>query len=580
VAPVQQPARAPQGLPTDAKLEWPPPSLREANRLYERWAAWWSGEPLALTKVYGQTVGLGLDPYRTTAGNTRSTTLAATTRTFWGTPPSGDSLTSARLHVPLAADIASVSADLLFGEPPALVDPTGKDKKPAQATPGGKPAPTSGPTATQQRLDDYMNEAGWSSVLLEGAELAAAFGGVYLRVGWDPQVAEYPLLDAIPPDAAVPEWRSGRLTAVTFWRQLDDNGEDGLIWRHLERHEPGRIYHGLYGSRDGGRLGVARDLRDHPETAAWADFVGPGGYAETGADGLTAEYVPNIRPHRRLRGSQLGRSDFDGIESMLDALDEGWSSWMRDLRLGKGRIVVPQMYLQNRGRGQGATFDPEREVYEALEALPDNTGLSLQIVQFAIRVAEHEQTCQALTAQALRGAGYSVQTFGEAGEAAPTATEIISRERRSFTTRAKKINYWRPVLARLAKAALAVDARVFRPDGVAALVPDVEWPDGVATDPQAQAQTLQLLAAAQAISTRTKVEQLHPDWDDQRVADEVKAIQAEGQPPGAPGAGDIGPPGGDPNAGPPPPGGPPGGGPPGGGPPGGGPPDSAAPAGG
>jgi hypothetical protein len=36
---------------------------------------------------------------------------------------------------------------------------------------------------------------------------------------------------------------------------------------------------------------------------------------------------------------------------------------MRDIRLGKARLIVPHRYLDNIGRGKGAVFEPEREVY-------------------------------------------------------------------------------------------------------------------------------------------------------------------------------------------------------------------------
>jgi hypothetical protein len=510
-------------LPADPTAVWPPKDVADVQRAYRKWAAWWSGDTDALAKVYAQAVGYD-EPV--VDSRDRRGLLSLLPRTFHGAAPSRNALKSSKLHIPLAADIATTSADLLFSESPALVAvEDAADKRPAGSS----------ATPTQQALDLFM-DAGLKAVLLEAAEIASAFGGVYLRVGWDTQIADQPLFDAIAPDAAVPEFRSGQLTAVTFYRVLSSPTQgDGKTWRHLERHEPGRIYHGLYMSGDDKTLGDKRPLKDHPETAPFAELVGADGGVDTGAKGLTAEYVPNMRPNRRLRGSQLGRSDYDGVESVMDSLDEAWSSWMRDLRLGKGRILVPEVYLEAQGRGQGALFDMEQEVFQLVNALPGGTqsGLAMSNVQFAIRVQEHQQTCQSLTEQAVRGAGYSAQSFGMAGDAAVTATEVTAKERRSFTTRSKKINYFRPVLARLTKTALEIYVAQFKAKGVTPVLPDVEWPDGVAVDPTSQAQTLQLLKAAGAASTRTLVELLHPDWDDDRVKDEVKLIEAENQPPAA-----------------------------------------------
>src|SRR5690606_13784072 len=135
-------------------------------------------------------------------------------------------------------------------------------------------------------------------------------------------------------DAAVPEWRWKRLAAVTFWSILEQDGQ--RVVRHLERHERGRIVHQLYeGSADD--LGRPIPLSEHPATEWAADVVNADSAIETGTQRLTAAYVPNVRPSRAWRGvpqlAPLGRSDFDGIEGLLDALDETYTSWMRDVRL-------------------------------------------------------------------------------------------------------------------------------------------------------------------------------------------------------------------------------------------------------
>ena len=75
---------------------------------------------------------------------------------------------------------------------------------------------------------------------------------------------------------------------------------------------------------------------------------------ETGIKRLTAVYVPNMLPNRLYRGSFLGRSDFSGVEGLMDALDECYTSWIRDLRLGRGRIIVPSEYASHDAQHEGA----------------------------------------------------------------------------------------------------------------------------------------------------------------------------------------------------------------------------------
>ncbi|QJD53951.1 portal protein [Streptomyces phage Galactica] len=492
----------------DNNPAWPPAECKQADRHYREWGAWYSGDPDELRKFYQVSNGFGalIDPKQ--YPNSASNLLNQSSRFFWGNPPDAGSLRDAKLHIPLAGDIASTSADLLFGEPPAFTvveDLDGSDR-------------------TQSRLDKIV-ENGLIPALLEAAETDSALGGVYLRVVADAELGT-PTFDVIPPESAVPEWRGNRLKAVTFWRELED--DQGKVYRHLERHEPGWIYHALYvGTED--RLGVVVDLRLRPETEGFYAQVGDAGRAQTGTELLTAEYIPNMRPNRLMRGSPLGRSDYSGVEPTMDALDEAWSSLMRDIRLGKSRLVVPESYLESNGPGRGARFNAERELFTPVKAMPDNEGVSLEQVQFDIRIDEHLTACKALAVQALRGAGYAAQTFGEGDQGGPvTATEVQARERRSYTTRDRKIGYWRPPLARLSRAALEMDKFWFRSDaGDTSEPPNLEWPDGVQVDMETTSKIVQMLDAAKAVSLRTKVQMVHPQWDKEQVQEEMDQIEGD-----------------------------------------------------
>src|SRR5690606_3499095 len=272
------------------------------------------------------------------------------------------------------------------------------------------------------------------------ADVQAALGGVYLRVVWDREVnPDGPWLAPVHADAAVPEWSYDRLSAVTFWRAVEDDGAGG-IWRHLERHAPGAIRHGLY-YRTTRNLGRRMALADHKATAGLAREITDGDAIATGGPLLTAGYIPNQMPSRRWRslpaGVHLGRSDYEGLEPVMDRLDFVWSSWMRDIDLGRGRLIVPSYMLDYQGPGKAAGWQPDRRIFTPVNALPNPSGSEkgITIAQFAIRVAEHRDTCEALLEQILRSAGYSAQTFGVAGDAVQTATEIQARERRSLTTR-------------------------------------------------------------------------------------------------------------------------------------------------
>jgi hypothetical protein len=216
---------------------------------------------------------------------------------------------------------------------------------------------------------------------------------------------------------------------------------------------------------------------------------------------------------------------------VFDALDEVYSSWMRDVRFGKGRIIVPNSMLTSNGPGQGASFDLERSIFTGLEMLPrpSDNGKPWDIAQFDIRVTEHRDTARELMEVAVRQAGYSGASFGLDGDGqAVTATEVKARQTRSLTTRARKALYWQPAMRQILLAWLAISAAQFHVPGLdLSAPPDVEFPDGITESQEEIATALQLFSAAEAMSTEVKVRVVHPEWDDDQVQAEVDAIHSE-----------------------------------------------------
>lgn len=498
---------------------WPPKPLADLLPVMATWAAWYAGDPDVLTAIYGgSNPGTDLSGfYASEHGGFKGAVTRTIRRWFWGEPARGPERRT-KLHVPIASDLCQASADLLFADPPTLTVDGGNTK-------------------TAERLEDLAGD-GLYTQLAESAEIAAALGGVYLRVTWDESVEpDAPFLTSVHADAAWPEFRYGRLVGVTFWRIVAR--DDKRVWRHVERHEldydrVGVVLHGLYeGTQD--NLGMAIPLTEIPATAGFAAYVDENSAISTLTPDLAVAYVPNQRPHRKWRshplGSSLGRSDLDGVEGLMDALDETYTSWMRDLRLGKGRVFLAQSMLRDEGPGRGQSWDAEQEVYAPLNMLPSAAGSGMPMLaqQFAIRVDEHRATSQDIIEQILRTTGYSAQTFGEdeGSRGAATATEVESREHRSLLTRDRKIRLWRSPTEEIISKLLAVDGAVFGGPAPADVEVDVTFGDGVAESLGELAATVNLLNQAGAASTKTKVALVHPDWDDEQISAEVELIDSQ-----------------------------------------------------
>lgn len=502
----------------EKNLPWPPQPLLQIAPVMQQWSAWYDGTPEALRAAYSRgLISLGVDPRLAAAREAQHRGIRGMLQRFWWGRPVHDltQLQRDMIHVPIAADMAQASADMLFADPPTI---TTDDK------------------TAQDRISQFADD-GLFSLFAEAAELCAALGGVYLRVTWDKNLrSDAPFLTAVDADMALPEFQWGMLRAVTFWQVVKTDGQ--TVYRHLERHEldgsgVGIIIHGLFqGTPD--NLGRPIPLSELPQTQVFVDALNADGVISTESPGLAVTYIPNQRPQRRWRtdplGRNLGRSDFDGVEPLMDALDEVYSSWMRDIRLGKARLVIAKSMLEGLGAGNGALFDAEQEIYSPVNVLAQagqGQGLPLEQVQFAIRVTEHQSTAQQLIDDILRTAGYSTQTFGEGDTGnIRTATEVEQRERRSLLTRDRKLRLTRPRMADSLEKLLAVDKALF--GGKADVVrPDITFGDGVQNTPLNLAQTALALRQAEAASTETLVALVHPDWDDDDVQAEAEKILAE-----------------------------------------------------
>jgi A118 family predicted phage portal protein len=499
--------------PHSAGLAWPPAQLANITPKLQEWSAWYAGDANTLTRQYGGFGGTA-PSVRARPSQFAGGAVGAIARMFWGAPQSpGQART--KLHMPVASDIATASSDLLFSEALKITLPEGAE-------------------AGQDRLQQLLDGNLWDSLLPEQGELNSALGGVYLRGVIDRDVVpDHPIADVVHADAAVPEFAYGRLRAVTFWQVIGRDGQ--RVQRLLERHEvlggAGRIEYGLYEGTEE-KLGRRVDFGGAEATRGLQVDQDSG--LATGLPLLTAVYIPNMRPNKLWRGdpvgSALGRADIDGVEPLLDATDEALTSWMRDIRLGKGRIIVPNYMLQNNGVGRSSTFNIDQEVFTGLALPPAEEGgntREMTVQQFNIRTAEHADTIKGLLSAIFRGAGYSAQTFGLPDESAATATEVTARERRSTSTREKKSRYYSDGLARFLRVLMALDTHHFGGGIGLDVLPKIEFPAAAQPSPEDEARTMQMLRAAGLLSRDIGIRMVHPDWDDPQVEEELLRLEAE-----------------------------------------------------
>lgn len=425
---------------------------------------------------------------------------------FWSRPG------KAKVHVPIAADIAATSADMMFAEEPSFTcyDEETEDNESPQ----------------QHRLDELAVLNNVHGKLNEACESGAVLGDVHLKLNWDSDNVDYPVLSVVQGDSAWPEYRLGLLKCEHFFSVVQVSDE--TVVRLYERYERGKIVAELF-------KGNANDLGQSMGEGALAKL---GMKSETKApiDEMLAVHIPNMRPNRQFRNTYMGRSDLDSLRGLMDSLDETYSSWMRDIRLAKARLIVPAEYLRRKPddlfKDSKYTYEFDEDV-ETLVALDintmDGTTQGITSSQFAIRSAEHAATCMDIIKNIVSIAGYAPQSFGlDINGNAQSGTALHIREKKSYNTRGKKQTYWRTPLEAIMTAMVHLDAALFPGKGSDRDdVVKVRFADSMSNDLSTISSALQMLNSAASISTEMKIAMLHPDWTQKQIAEEVERVKAE-----------------------------------------------------
>lgn len=530
------------GLPAN-NTAWPPPGSSERYRRMRKHDAWYSGDADRLASVYGtQTSQSSTTPGTTlNAPGLVKRIVAAFRNEFWASSSSDE--VDTKRHLPTPEDIARHSARLLFSErlqirvkgPVYPADgPAGADGKPVYLK--GDPMPET--LAAQRRLDHTLSLCNFDALLLAAAEISSALGSTGLRIAFDKTgpIKDRPLLARVDADAIVPVYSWGQLVGVMFWQLVKMEAGD-VLWRHIELHEGGRVYHGLYkGSSDSIGERVSLDLS--PATAHLAPIVDDeGGITILKGGGRTATSIPNMLPDPLDRSNNAGRSDYTpAVMDLFDAIDRVFSQMMDTIEDAKSRLIVSDSMLERGKPGQGVTFDRNQRIFTSVKVPPaerEGGGLPIEKIQFEMHVQEYLQALDWLIRAAVESAGYDAGTdVGQSGRDI-TATEITVDRSADMATRDTKIRYWQPELQALLTSYLAVDVEQFTPRDsetgqlVKAYPVEVTFPDAVQPTKLELANIAKALKDAGAASVYELVKTVNPDWTDAQITEDVDRIMTQ-----------------------------------------------------
>lgn len=396
--------------------------------------------------------------------------------------------------IPLAREMARLSAALMFSEEPRIE---------LEAFPDA--------------LQAVKEANGLGARLHAAAERVAVEGRRAIRIIQDDEVSAEPLLAFADEDQVIWDVRHGDFVvggAVVMEHGIKAIG-GRTVYRLIEEHTTGLVTRALYKGTVT-KLGQPITLDSYD-----AEQNTPGWF------GLEEEYETGLNVPTLVRWDNTpgGHSDIAGIEVLLDRLDEAES-----LLVDKGRKSVPVTFADQSliDKAGGARFAGIVFGRGGGNLLPEaGGGRMAETVQPGLQSAEHIAWIAHIRETALMMAGYSLASWGlDQGGSSDSGKALKLRQARTLLNRAGKV--------RLAKEAItnALAIAVAWREGaseVALYRPEVTLGDGLPVDTVEEAQEIQTLDSAKAISTEQKVRRLHPEWEDAVVAEEVGRIEGSQQ---------------------------------------------------
>lgn len=267
-------------------------------------------------------------------------------------------------------------------------------------------------------LDDICQDNKINDIIKRGI-ITESWGQRFAyKLSYDPDVSEYPIIEVYNPLEYKTVYKRDRLQKLIFINKYYE-GEYELE----EEYGKGYIDYYLYHVVDGTRIPTELSTLDETKDLERVDF--------------------KDKTLMLAMEKKTDKSDYDGIISEFDSLDEAWSQLMDEIRLGRSEVYVPEMLLTNK------TLNKFRKNYAVLGSdMRENGTNKIEHVQPAIRPEAYQTTINVITNNILLAVGLSPFTIGiDDGVGANSSGDALTkREASSLRTREEMVKSWESFL--------------------------------------------------------------------------------------------------------------------------------------
>lgn len=401
---------------------------------------------------------------------------------------------------PLGERIPYVWADLLFSEDP-VISPVAK--------------------GDADKMDDMLNANMLSSELHRAEWVCSSEGEVWYRIHPD-ELMNHASIEFHSRYTVVPLWAGKNIGAVAFVSEMGDYGKD--VYRYVEIHGHGIIRRLLYkGREDNQKLGTEVPLDTIDETKDWSRED------EHKLPILAGRVLNKVGRY----GRKFGISDYEGVGDLLLALNEITTIGQENARLtAKQRAIIPQRFLTMFGNLPRSS---EILIATDVDQDPDKIKNDVAMIEFEFDAAALIAYTEHITDRVLTRARVAPQLVGRHTEGAQTGPALKARLVDSELAAAGKGKFWDDEGPIFLQKMILVEQE-YHEIGWAKLkgknkdkLPSFKRSNALPEDPEARSRRLAVAVNADFLSRKTAIQLDHPEWDEDRVQEEMDQIEKESQ---------------------------------------------------
>ena len=312
----------------------------------------------------------------------------------------------------------------------------------------------------QETLDEMLADNMFKTLLAKSIETESWSGGVAWKMSWNPELTDYPIIEAWQPENYTAVIQSGRVIEDIFYMYYDKGsikyrlseiyGVDKKKGAYID-YKLEQLANGTEGDVNAKPKWVLASLADLEQTKDLKRIDFEGYYKRL------SMYKANKLPNSEFRYSHLGESDYAGSYGAFDAIDEILSTWIQEFRDGKLHRYFPEeLMLKQNGEYRYPSGFKKDHILTADSPSENMDKQKVQYSQGDLRVDKHIESYKVWMTQILNNSGLSPLTVGATGLEAINASEQSQQEREkvSIRTRDKKIGGWVEFLEPFLKTAL------------------------------------------------------------------------------------------------------------------------------